>query len=681
MVALADLDDTDPDELDEEAAELAGSIAERVTATDRAAVKLPLRDIVERFGLDDFERDVVLLGLAPSLDLRFGRYFGLMRDDPFKARLDVDLALGLLGGGLADRIRNRRYFAVDSPLVRSHLIALDRHRVEMGDSFLSLGIRMPPRVMGWLLGEDALDESLQGFSKLIDPDVSFDQVVLQPAIRDSIRAMVHNHAEYLETLKLWRLDDTITYGRGIVLLFVGPPGTGKTMTAKAMARELGKRLLLVDPQQIFDLKRPVEDNLADLFREAKLQDAVVFFDECEGVLSHRATGNPQVSLILSAIEHYDGIIVMSTNLPQLLDDSLDRRVLYRVVFEPPSVSLRRRIWEVHLPDGVPLADDVDLGLLSRMFEFTGGYIKNAVLVAVNRALTRPERPARLNHQDLEIAARSQLRARLNEYAERHMTKLRLTDLVLPPETEAQVHEIVAAARSRSIVFQEWGFGDKLSKGKGLSALFDGEPGTGKTLCAEILAAELGLTLYRIQVANVVSKYIGETEKALTRVFKEADQSHCLLLFDEADSLFSKRTDVKSVQDKYANMEINVLLQLMERYDGLVVLTTNLKKGIDKAFERRLTFKVNFPFPEPEQREDIWSHLLPDRAPVDDDLDFYVLGKSFELSGGSIKNAIVRAAYRAASESRRISMHDLLEAAKYECAAAGKLYRIYKQDDF
>ena len=681
LAAFHDLEDVDVDGLREQAKERNVAIGARIEVTDQETTRLPLCDIIERFGLDDFERDVLLLALAPSLDLRFGRYFGMLRDDPFKGRLDVDLALGFLGGSIADRIRNRRYFALDAPLVSSHLIALDRHRVEMGDSFLSLGVRLPPRVLGWLLGEDNLDESLQGFTKLIEPDVTFEQVVLPPAVRDSIRAMVYNHAEYLQTLRDWKLEETITYGRGVVLLFVGAPGTGKTMTAKAIAHELGKRLLLVDPAQIFDLKRPVEDNLADLFREARLQDAIVFFDECEGVLSHRSSGNSQLSLILSAIEHYDGIIILSTNVPQFLDQSLDRRVLYRVVFDPPSVTLRQRIWEVHLPaDSVPLSDDVDIPLLARQFEFTGGYIKNAVLVAVNRALSRIERPAQLTHEDLEMAARTQLRARLNEYAERHTTKLRLADLILPRETAEQITEILNAARSRSIVFQEWGFGEKLSHGKGLSALFDGESGTGKTLCAEILAAELGLTLYRIQVANVVSKYIGETEKNLTRIFQEADQSHCLLLFDEADALFAQRTDVKSVQDKYANMEINVLLQLMERYDGLVMLTTNLKKGIDKAVERRLSFKVNFPFPEAEYRERIWRHLLPAEAPVDDDLDFCVLGKSFELSGGSIKNSIVRAAYRAASAGTPISMDDLVGAAKYECAAAGKLYRIVQVED-
>ncbi|MFT7622763.1 MAG: SpoVK/Ycf46/Vps4 family AAA+-type ATPase [Myxococcota bacterium] len=670
----------EPDALIARADALETEIASRVEASKN--VRLPLMEVVQRFNLDPLERDVLLLALAPSLDLEFARSYGRLQQSPLRGELNVDLALTLLTSGKTrDRIAARRYFTIDASLAKHHLISLDRHRIEMGDSFLNLGLRLPPRMLGWLLGEDNLDESMRGFSKLLEPDETFDQVVLPAATRDSIRAMVHNHADYLTTLKDWKLDERIGYGRGIVLLFVGAPGTGKTMTAKAVASELGKRLLLVDPNQIYDVKRPVEDNLDELFREARLQNAVVFFDECEGLLGARVHGNAQVSLILSAIEHYDGIIVLSTNLPQLLDQALDRRVLYRVVFEPPTVGLRRKIWDVHLTDETRLADDVDLDLLARQFDFTGGYIKNAVLVAINRALTRPERPPTLYHEDLDAAARTQMRARLSEYAERTPTPLRLTDVILPKDTASQVNEILAAARSRSTVFEEWGFGAKLTKGRGLSALFDGEPGTGKTLCCEILAAELGLTLYRIQVANVVSKYIGETEKALTRIFKEADQSHCLLLFDEADSLFSQRTDVKSVQDKYSNMEINVLLQLMERYDGLVLLTTNLKKGIDKAFERRLSYKVHFPFPEPEDRGRIWEHLIPSTAPTVDDIDYYVLGKSFELSGGSIKNSIVRAAYGAAAARRPIGMADLVNAAKYECAAAGKLYRLPQAEDF
>ena len=175
--------------------------------------------------------------------------------------------------------------------------------------------------------------------------------------------------------------------------------------------------------------------------------------------------------------------------------------------------------------------------------------------------------------------------------------------------------------------------------------------------------------------------MGETEKNLARVFDEAEQAQVILLFDEADSLFANRTDVKSSNDRFANMEVNVLLQLIERYEGLVVLTTNLKHGMDKAFERRLSFRVQFPFPDGELREAIWRHLVPDDAPIASDVDFELVANAFELSGGSIRNALVRAAYRAAADDRAIGMSDIQEAAKRECAASGKLYRVIDIEEY
>ncbi len=669
----------DPDALRAEAGELGARITSRVSTTQAMP---PLLALAERFSLDAHQRDALLIAAAPSIDSRFARYYAALH--PTHApEPTVDLCLSLWTDTVSERLSLRRVFREGGRLSESHLLLIDRDRALHGDSFLNLALRPSERALEWLLGETGLDAQLRSHTQLIDPTIGLDAAVLPEGLRASIDALIAHHAEYRDLLTSSGLSARITHGRGIVMAFIGPPGTGKTFTAEAVAKELGKRLLVVDPAQVLSPKQPVEVNLAGLFREAHLQNAVVFFDECESLLGHRlASGSSGLApTVLAAMERFDGVIILATNLPQLLDEAVDRRLLLRAVFEIPSVSLRRRLWESHLPSGLLRAPDVSTDRLAADFELTGGHIKNAVLVAVNRALGRTERPIALTHADLETAARSQIRARISEYAERTATPLRLSDMVLPTEAADQIAEILAAARCRSVVFQEWGFAKKLTKGRGLSALFDGEPGTGKTLCAEILAAELGLVLYRINVANVVSKYIGETEKNLTRVFQEAENARCLLLFDEADALFGQRTEMKTANDKYANMEINVLLQLVERHEGIVVLTTNLKKGIDKAFERRISYKVYFPFPEPEYRERIWRDLLPKEAPLSTDVDFWVLGQSFELSGGSIKNALLRAAYRAAAASRPIAMEDLLSAAKYECAAAGKLYRVVSVDEF
>ena len=250
----------------------------------------------------------------------------------------------------------------------------------------------------------------------------------------------------------------------------------------------------------------------------------------------------------------------------------------------------------------------------------------------------------------------------------------LEDLLLETDTRAQIDEILSAARCRDQVLQEWGFERRYQRGLSLSALFDGEPGTGKTLAAEILAAELDLPLQRVNMAAVLDKYVGGTEKNLQKVFLEAKTSPRVLLFDEADALFSSRVQIESSQDRHANLEINLLLQLMEDYDGIVVLTTNLAQGIDKAFERRIGYKVHFPFPARELREALWRSLIPSELPLDGEIGFSDLALRFELSGGSIRNAILRAAYVAAGRSSGVSSFDLERAAEQECAASGKLYQ-------
>jgi SpoVK/Ycf46/Vps4 family AAA+-type ATPase len=250
----------------------------------------------------------------------------------------------------------------------------------------------------------------------------------------------------------------------------------------------------------------------------------------------------------------------------------------------------------------------------------------------------------------------------------------ISELLLEPATQLQIDEILSAARCREHVLQDWGFARQYQRGLSLSALFDGEPGTGKTLAAEILASELDLPLQRVNMAAVLDKYVGGTEKNLQRVFHEARTSQRVLLFDEADALFSSRVQVESSQDRYANLEINLLLQLMEDYDGIVVLTTNLAQGIDKAFERRIGYKVHFPFPSSGLREQLWRGLIPAELPLAADIGFADLAERFELSGGSIRNAILRAAYVAAGAEREVDGFHLERAAEQVCAASGKLYQ-------
>jgi SpoVK/Ycf46/Vps4 family AAA+-type ATPase len=233
-------------------------------------------------------------------------------------------------------------------------------------------------------------------------------------------------------------------------------------------------------------------------------------------------------------------------------------------------------------------------------------------------------------------------------------------------------EMVSRVRNRRQVLDDWGFAAKVGRGVGVSALFSGPPGTGKTMVAGLLANELDLDLYQIDASRMVSKWIGETEKNLARLFDAAAAGHAILLFDEADSLFAKRTEVKSSTDRYANLEVNYLLQRMEAFEGITVLTTNLESSIDEAFRRRLSFRVRFPLPDLDERKRLWQTLLPDRAEVAGAIDFDGLARRYEMSGGYIRNAVLRAAYLAAADGGPIEMRHLQRAATLEANAMGRI---------
>jgi SpoVK/Ycf46/Vps4 family AAA+-type ATPase len=274
--------------------------------------------------------------------------------------------------------------------------------------------------------------------------------------------------------------------------------------------------------------------------------------------------------------------------------------------------------------------------------------------------------------DLDLGARHASSSRLGELAARLEPGYRWEDLVLPERQHELLHSISAYLRHRDRVLSEWGYERTVARTQGLKVLFAGESGTGKTMAAQVLGAELGLDLFRVDLATVVSKYIGETEKNLERIFAAADGSNAILFFDEADALFGKRSEVSDSHDRYANIEVAYLLQRMEAYPGAVILATNFKRNIDDAFIRRLDFVVDFPFPEAEDRKRIWRLVVPLEAPLADDVDLDFLATQFKLSGGAIRNCSLAAAFQAADEDAEIAMHHLVRAVAQEYGKQGRL---------
>jgi SpoVK/Ycf46/Vps4 family AAA+-type ATPase len=277
-----------------------------------------------------------------------------------------------------------------------------------------------------------------------------------------------------------------------------------------------------------------------------------------------------------------------------------------------------------------------------------------------------------------MAARAYSSPRLSALAHKLDLRYVWNDIILPAEKLAVLYEVVATVRQRAKVLEEWGAGKKLASSAGVTILFAGPPGTGKTMAAEVMAGELKLDLYKIDLSNVVSKYIGETEKNLDRIFKEAANSNAILFFDEADAIFGKRSEVKDAHDRYANIEISYLLQRMEAYDGVTILATNLRANLDEAFTRRLHFAIDFPFPQVEDRLRIWQTIFPPKVPRARNVDFELLASRFELAGGNIRNIIFGAAHLAANDGKKVTMSHLLQATKRELQKMG---RLTNEEDF
>lgn len=651
-----------------EAETLAEGIANRLKASEKAGQSFGLELLRKRFALEAADVDVLLHAVAATLDPSFGKLHTKLSATPFHPWLDVGLAVSVQCHTLGEKLRGRERFSATAPLIRHRLITLDRSRPTADENLLACEIKLPVGVLRHILGSDPTGGA-QNCAKLVEPDWGLDQVVLSEQSREDVEQLVRAIPTLAKRLAEWGYASASTQAKSSAVLIVGPSGTGKTTLSLGIAKALGKRLLIVDGARIIESGLALEGVIEELVAEAQLQDALLLFDDCESLLS-RNQANLQP--LFAALEHGEGLVLLTTSRPERLDGNLDRRLLSRLQLELPTADLREKIWRQLLLPDVPMAADIDPISLSKRYELTGAAIKSAILFAVSKAVARGD-GAQLTLADLDQAAQAQMRGDLSAFADRTLNStLTLDSLVLAPEVKSQIEEVIAAGRNRGRVLHRWGFGEKLPTGKGLVVLLSGDPGTGKTLAAEVIAAELSLRLYRINPAKIVSKYVGETEKNLNEVLVQAKSTHSMLFFDEADAMFGARvTKAESSNDRFANMETNFLLQQLERFEGIVILATNLDTSIDQAFKRRIAYHITVPFPEAEDRARIWKTLIPANAPVGT-IDHARLGKTFALSGGHIKNAILRAAYAAAQKGTVIDDKLLAEAAELECAAAGKL---------
>jgi hypothetical protein len=625
-------------------------------ASYAGALNLPLVRVTTSFGLDEFEHNMLLLAVAPEVDLRYEVLYSYLNNDVTRKRPNCDLALRLFCVDAQQRWERRRHFAADSPLFRCALLEWLPENADAPASSLARSFKAPLRVVDYLLEAPSSEIKLSPFTKTVSPRQTWGDLRLP--------------ADFLDRLRGTR--SLLSESAEIVLVFEGNTGAGKEGCADALCAEMGRRLMVVDVPALMASTAELPDVFKLLGREQRLDTAGLYLRGAQAFFDVEGRVLPRASGLSQSLDRCIAPVVLGC------EDGCDVKALFPEtrfhIFRFPTLpfSLRREVWQTEIEAVFGSRDGADMDALANRFVLTGGQIRDAVQSARDDLRLRERAGTLPSSADLFAAARAQSQRDLRSLAQRIEPAYSWDELVLPGPPMNQLREIVAAVRHRHIVYAQWGFEQRLSLGKGLKALFAGSSGTGKTMAAEVLARDLGLDLYKIDLATVVSKYIGETEKNLDRIFRAAQSSNAIIFFDEADALFGKRSEVKDAHDRYANIEVAYLLQKTEEYEGFVILATNLILNIDDAFKRRMNYTVEFPFPDEHHRELLWRGMFPPQTPLAEDLDFIFLGRQFPMSGGNIKNAALAAAFLAAAEDSTVQMRHLIQSVAREWQKLGKL---------
>ena len=616
---------------------------------DAKKIPMSLEVLGKLFHLSEFEKKALLIILAPEIDPKYERIYAYLQDDLTRKYPTISLISLLLCENESERLKIIPYFLPHSTFLKFRLIQFGEHSPEV--SLLSRPLRLEASVRNFLIGCYSPDSRLTPFCK-----VNFSSP-------DKIKLSQ-------QAQKLLKIINTETNkGKAFLFYFHGLLGSGRKNLALELAQALGYILLEVNTTFILKSLDEFEELLKIIFREALLSGALVYFDQFEAFFEHEKYSlyEPIFFNILRDFSWLTFCAGKKTWQPKNLSQYY---LLFKLAISCPNYPESCKLWQKHLEEIDPeLAKNTSQNL-AQLFNFTQGEIKEVIhLLKVSKLIGR-----KINKKIVYDICREKVCAKLNHLAQRLKLLYTWKDIVLPQEQLNQLKEISLYYRHQYQVFEKWGFKKRFTS-QGVCALFTGPPGTGKTMAAGIIAHELELDLYRIELSRIVSKYIGETEKNLAQIFDAAEGAGVILFFDEADALFGKRTEVKDAHDRYANIEVSYLLQRIEEYNGLVILASNFRRNIDEAFLRRMHFIVEFPFPDEKMRKEIWKKVFPEEAPLAKNIDFGFLAKNFKLSGGNIRNVALAGAFWATENSGQITMEHLLQGVKREYQKMGKSFRL------
>jgi hypothetical protein len=592
------------------------------------------------YGLTDTDLDILLLGLAPEIDLRYERLYAYLQDDVSRRRPSIDLALNVLCASAGEKLQQRGRFAPDAPLVCHRLIELSAR--QPAQPLLARSFCLDEQIVRFLLLDDGMDSRLAELS-----------CVESPADRQNDQLLSAEILRRLQAIAKCQSPSSIR------LCFEGPANCGQAQAVASLAAALNLSVLRADLTPSAAPAPAITDEvLFSLVREARLRGALLHLKDMASQADASAAAD--FDALWTALRALPVPFVIESECSWVSGVGRPPGMV-KLLFSTPAIAQREACWRQHLSKLELGTNDEWVSLLAERYRLNFSQIEDAAALGLEGS----------GLEDLSLSARAQTRHVLAKLASHIQSGRDWNELILPDDAIAQLREVCSQFVHRQKVLDDWGFGRKLSYGKGINVLFTGPPGTGKTMAAEVVAKELGLDLYKIDLASVVSKYIGETEKNLERIFGAALKANAILFFDEADALFGKRSEVKDAHDRYANQEISYLLQKMEQYEGIAILATNLRQNLDEAFVRRLAFIVHFPFPDEVYRGRIWAGVWPSATPLSADVDLMALAKHMKLSGGNIKNVGLAAAYLAAADGGVITMEHLRHASQREYQKLGK----------
>lgn len=631
-------------------------INQRIQLSADRDQQLPrLIQLKQWFHLNQFELNALLICLAAALDGRYERLYAYMQNDMTRTLPSIDLIIGLLCQEGNERWSNLRFFHPSAFLFHFHLLESTQpdFAVSPARQFLSVD----RRVIDFIFGTNAIDHRIANDLHFYEP-LDLDKVVVDDSLKKRAQQLLE------QGIRCSSEERPILY-------FHGQKGVGKRSLALALCNTLKIPLAVADMRSLLNDAEQFLDKIRLVLREGWLYACAICFEHLEQL---DKTANEQILIYTTFVEAIQELgwltILCSENeLPQQI---LKLSNICPIEISRPQEGAQRSLWSKFLAAAKIDYASSDLGQLTSRFNLNGGQIAEVVRLAQQSATVQnPDKP-QLTMSNLFCSCRFISQPKLSSLARKITPKYSWKHLVLPDDQLQQLKELVLQVKHRNTVMNDWGFAEKLSLGRGVNALFAGPSGTGKTMSAEIIADDLKLDLYKIDLSAVVSKYIGETEKNLNRIFTEAEYSNSILFFDEADALLGKRSEVKDAHDRYANIEISYLLQKMEEYEGITILATNLRQNIDDAFVRRIRLIIEFPFPEEAYRERIWRGIWPKGVQLSAQVDHKFLARQFRLSGGNIRNIALAAAFFAAENGRLVTMEHLIQATKREFRKMGKI---------